>query len=77
MGEYDLMIIQTLKDIEYQLFWSGLNISPEIESQLTQDVSKFERKMQMLSSSSSLSRRRHILTSQMITQVEDDQTLKT
>ena len=81
-GEYDLMIIQFLKDIEHQKFLQKLKIFSRIDIQLTRDVSKFERQIsrQMLflfsrqmsshlaSQMLSFSRRRHLLTSQIITQ---------
>jgi hypothetical protein len=53
-SDYDLMIIQTLKEMNYRLFWIDMNILSNIEIQLTKNISKFEREMrirqQMLSS---------------------------
>ncbi len=50
-NDFDMMIIQSLKKIKNRLFWNELNISIEIEIQLTQNFSKFEKKMKQQTSS--------------------------
>jgi hypothetical protein len=45
--DYDLMIIQTLKKISYRSFETDMNISFNIDIQLTRNVIKFERKMRI------------------------------